>query len=59
MQPRGRPQLLDSSLIDMADQGAPQIVKQSKLKGFRNRLKKVFGLGTPPSCSNSRPADLG
>ena len=49
-----------SSIYHMADQGAPQTAKQSKLKGFRNRLKKVFGLGTPPtSRSNSYPADLG
>ena len=42
-----------SSLIDMADQGALQTAKESNLKGFRNRLKKVFGRGTPPSRSTS------
>jgi len=49
---------LISSLIDMADQGAPQTAKESKLKGFRNRLKKIFGRDTPPSCSTSPPVDL-
>src|SRR6266567_3402699 len=41
----------------MADQRPPQTAKESK--GFRNRLKKVFGRGsqsTPPSRSNSPPA---
>ena len=40
----------------MADQRPPQTVKESK--GFRNRLKKVFGRGsqsTPPSCSVDAP----
>ena len=37
----------------MADQGAPQTAKESKLKGFRNHLKKTFGRGTPPSRSTS------
>ena len=47
---------LASSLIDMADQGAPQTAKESNLKGFRNRLKKLFGResqSAPPTCSNS------
>ena len=51
VKPRG-PKLV-SSLIDMTDQGAPQIAKESNLKGFRNRLKEVFGQGTPPSRSTS------
>ena len=38
--------LLISSLIDMAEQGAPQTSKEPKRKGFRNRLKKMFGRGT-------------
>jgi len=45
---------LSPPLIDMADQRPPQTAKESK--GFRNRLKKVFGWGsqsTPPSRSNS------
>ena len=50
--PRGHLKLV-SSLVDMADQGAPQTAKESKLKGFRNRLKKVFGRATPPSDSTS------
>jgi len=44
-------------LIDMADQRTPQTAKESK--GFRNRLKKVFGRGsqsTPPSRSHSPAA---
>src|SRR6266567_9419600 len=48
---------LSPPLIDMADQRPPQTSKGSK--GFRNRLKKVFGRGsqsTPPSRSNSPPA---
>jgi len=43
--------LLISSLIDMAEQGAPQTSKEPKRKGFRNRLKKMFGRGTPRSGS--------
>src|SRR6266567_7036598 len=46
-------------LIDMADQRPPQTAKGSK--GFRNRLKRVFGRGsqsTPPSHSNSPPAEI-
>ena len=53
---------LVSSLIDMADQIAPQTAKESNLKGFRNRLKKLFrreSQSTPPTCSISPPADLG
>jgi len=55
---------LISSLIDMANQGAPQTAKESNLKRFRNRLKKLFGResqpeSTPPTRSNSPPADLG
>jgi len=42
----------------MADQSAPQTAKESNPKGFRNRLKKVFGRGTPPSHSTLPPADL-
>ena len=41
----------------MADQRTPQTAKESK--GFRNRLKKVFGRGsqsTPPSRSHSPAA---
>jgi len=49
---------LVSSLIDMADQGAPHTANESNLKGFRNRLKKVFGRDTPPSHSTLPPADL-
>jgi len=39
------------SLIDMADPGAPQTAKESKLKEFRNRLKKVFRLASPPTVA--------
>jgi len=49
---------LVSSLIDMADQGAPHTANESNLKGFRNRLKKVFGRDTPPNHSTLPPADL-
>ena len=61
--------LLSPPLIDMADQRGPQTAKDSK--GFRNRLKKVFGRGsqsTPPTVAPpavtvppagpSPPADL-
>ena len=44
--------LLSPPLIDMADQRGPQTAKDSK--GFRNRLKKVFGRGsqsTPPAVA--------
>jgi len=30
-----------------------------QIEGISQSLKKVFGLGTPPSCSNLHPADLG
>jgi len=43
--------------ISMTDQRPPQTAKESK--GFRNRLKKVFGRGsqsTPPSHLNPSPA---
>ena len=42
----------------MADQGAPQTAKESKSKGFHNRLKKMFGRGTPPSRSTSSQAGV-
>jgi len=44
--------LLSPPLIDMADQRRPQTAKDSK--GFRNRLKKMFGRGsqsTPPAVA--------
>jgi ribosome biogenesis GTPase A len=44
---------LVSAHIDMANQGAPQNAKKSNLKGFRNRLKKVFGGGMRSSSSTS------
>ena len=44
---------LVSSLINIADQSTPQTAKESKLKGFCNCLKKVFGQGMPPSHSTS------
>ena len=40
---------LVSSLINMADENAPQTAKESNLKRFLNRLKKVFRRCTPPS----------
>jgi ribosome biogenesis GTPase A len=45
---------LVSFLIAMADQGAPH-AKESNLKGLRNRLKKMFRQGTPPSRSTLPP----
>jgi len=50
---------LSPPIIDMTDRRPPQAAKESK--GFRNRLKKMFGKGSqsaPPSCSNfPLPAD--
>ncbi len=43
---------LSPPLIDMADQRPPQTAKEAK--GFRDRLKKVFGLGS----QSTPPADL-
>ena len=37
---------LSPPLINMADQRPPQTVKESNWKGFRNLLKKLFGLGS-------------
>jgi predicted GTPase len=42
----------------MADQDAPHTAKGSNLKGFRNRLKKVFGRDKSPNRSNSPPANV-
>jgi GTP-binding protein EngB required for normal cell division len=41
----------------MSDQSALQTAEESNMKGFRNRLKKVFGRSTPPSRSTTNPKE--